>query len=70
VKDADRSRQSRSRRDPDPNPEEALEPSELHRQIQFLEEETAFLLRRVKVSPRPDRVHEERLRQTRGQHCS
>jgi proteasome-associated ATPase len=67
VKDADRSRQSRSRRDPDPNPEEALEPSELQRQIQFLEEETALLRRRLQDSPRQVRVLEERLLETKGQ---
>ena len=67
MKDADRSRQSRSRRDPDPNPEEALEPSELQRQIQFLEEETALLRRRLQDSPRQVRVLEERLLETKGQ---
>jgi proteasome-associated ATPase len=67
VKDADRSRQSRSRRDPDPSPEEAPEPSELQRQIQFLEEETALLRRRLQDSPRQVRVLEERLLETKGQ---
>jgi proteasome-associated ATPase len=67
VKDADRSRQSRSRRDPDPTPEEAPEPSELQRQIQFLEEETALLRRRLQDSPRQVRVLEERLLETKGQ---
>jgi proteasome-associated ATPase len=67
VKDADRSRQSRSRRDPDPIPEEAPEPSELQRQIQFLEEETALLRRRLQDSPRQVRVLEERLLETKGQ---
>jgi proteasome-associated ATPase len=67
VKDADRSRQSRSRRDPDPNPEEALEPTELQRQIQFLEEETALLRRRLQDSPRQVRVLEEKLLETKGQ---
>ena len=67
MKDADRSRQSRSRRDPDPTPEEAPEPSELQRQIQFLEEETALLRRRLLVSPRQVRVLEERLLETKGQ---
>jgi proteasome-associated ATPase len=67
VKDADRSRQSRSRRDPDPMPEEAPEPSELQRQIQFLEEETALLRRRLQDSPRQVRVLEERLLETKGQ---
>jgi proteasome-associated ATPase len=67
VKDADRSRQSRSRRDPDPAPEEAPEPSELQRQIQFLEEETALLRRRLQDSPRQVRVLEERLLETKGQ---
>jgi hypothetical protein len=60
-------RGSRSRRDPDPNPEEALEPSELQRQIQFLEEETALLRRRLQDSPRQVRVLEERLLETKGQ---
>jgi proteasome-associated ATPase len=67
VKDADRSRPSRSRRDPDPTPEEAPEPSELQRQIQFLEEETALLRRRLQDSPRQVRVLEERLLETKGQ---
>jgi proteasome-associated ATPase len=67
VKDADRSRQSRSRRDPEPMPEEAPEPSELQRQIQFLEEETALLRRRLQDSPRQVRVLEERLLETKGQ---
>jgi proteasome-associated ATPase len=67
VKEADRSRQPRSRRDPDPNPEEALEPSELRRQIQFLEEEAAVLRRRLQDSPRQVRVLEERLLETKGQ---
>jgi proteasome-associated ATPase len=67
VKDADRSRQPRSRRDPDPSPEEALEPSELQRQIQFLEEEAAVLRRRLQDSPRQVRVLEERLLETKGQ---
>ena len=67
MKDADRSRQSRSRRDPDPTPEEAPEPSELQRQIQFLEEETALLRRRLQDSPRQVRVLEERLLETKGQ---
>ena len=66
MKDADRSRQSRSRRDPDPTPEEAPEPSELQRQIQFLEEETALLRRRLQDSPRQVRVLEERLLETKG----
>jgi proteasome-associated ATPase len=67
VKEADRSRQPRSRRDPDPSPEEALEPSELQRQIQFLEEEAAVLRRRLQDSPRQVRVLEERLLETKGQ---
>ena len=67
MKDADRSRPSRSRRDPDPTPEEAPEPSELQRQIQFLEEETALLRRRLQDSPRQVRVLEERLLETKGQ---
>jgi proteasome-associated ATPase len=67
VKDADRSRQPRSRRDPDPGPEESLEPGELQRQIQFLEEEAAVLRRRLQDSPRQVRVLEERLLETKGQ---
>ena len=67
MKEADRSRQPRSRRDPDPSPEEALEPSELQRQIQFLEEEAAVLRRRLQDSPRQVRVLEERLLETKGQ---
>ena len=67
MKDADRSRPSRSRRDPDPNLEEASEPTELQRQIQFLEEETALLRRRLQDSPRQVRVLEERLLETKGQ---
>jgi len=67
VKEADRSRQPRSRRDPDPSPEEALEPTELQRQIQFLEEEAAVLRRRLQDSPRQVRVLEERLLETKGQ---
>ncbi len=67
MKDADRSRQPRSRRDPDPTPEEAIEPGELQRQIQFLEEETALLRRRLQDSPRQVRVLEERLLETKGQ---
>jgi proteasome-associated ATPase len=67
VKDADRSRQPRSRRDPDPRPEESIEPGELQRQIQFLEEEAAVLRRRLQDSPRQVRVLEERLLETKGQ---
>ncbi|HEX5882638.1 MAG TPA: proteasome ATPase [Actinomycetota bacterium] len=48
-------------------PEEAPEPSELQRQIQFLEEETALLRRRLQDSPRQVRVLEERLLETKGQ---
>jgi proteasome-associated ATPase len=69
VKDADRPRQPRSRRDPDDSPsaEEMLEAGELRRQIQFLEEETALLRRRLQDSPRQVRVLEERLLETKGQ---
>jgi proteasome-associated ATPase len=69
VKDADRPRQPRSRRDPEQTPtaEEALEAGELRRQIQFLEEETALLRRRLQDSPRQVRVLEERLLETKGQ---
>ncbi|HEV3504811.1 MAG TPA: proteasome ATPase [Actinomycetes bacterium] len=44
-----------------------MEPSELQRQIQFLEEETALLRRRLQDSPRQVRVLEERLLETKGQ---
>jgi proteasome-associated ATPase len=69
VKDADRPRQPRSRRDPDQSEsaEEVLEAGELRRQIQFLEEETALLRRRLQDSPRQVRVLEERLLETKGQ---
>ena len=69
MKDADRPRQPRSRRDPEQNPnvDEALEAGELRRQIQFLEEETALLRRRLQDSPRQVRVLEERLLETKGQ---
>jgi len=69
VKDADRPRPPRSRRDPEQNPnaDEALEAGELQRQIQFLEEETALLRRRLQDSPRQVRVLEERLLETKGQ---
>jgi proteasome-associated ATPase len=69
VKDADRPRQPRSRRDPEQSPsaEEVLEAGELQRQIQFLEEETALLRRRLQDSPRQVRVLEERLLETKGQ---
>ncbi len=69
MKDADRPRPPRSRRDPEQNPnaDEALEAGELQRQIQFLEEETALLRRRLQDSPRQVRVLEERLLETKGQ---
>jgi len=69
VKDADRPRQPRSRRDPEQsqNAEDVLEAGELRRQIQFLEEETALLRRRLQDSPRQVRVLEERLLETKGQ---
>ncbi len=69
MKDADRPRQPRSRRDPDQSPsaEEVLEAGELRRQIQFLEEETALLRRRLQDSPRQVRILEERLLETKGQ---
>jgi proteasome-associated ATPase len=69
VKDADRPRQPRSRRDPEQSPsaEDVLEAGELRRQIQFLEEETALLRRRLQDSPRQVRVLEERLLETKGQ---
>ncbi|HZD71208.1 MAG TPA: proteasome ATPase [Actinomycetes bacterium] len=44
-----------------------LEAGELRRQIQFLEEETALLRRRLQDSPRQVRVLEERLLETKGQ---
>ncbi len=69
MKDADRPRQPRSRRDPEQsqNAEDVLEAGELRRQIQFLEEETALLRRRLQDSPRQVRVLEERLLETKGQ---
>src|SRR6266702_1568055 len=75
VKDADRPRQPRSRRDPEPSVEhvehlegeEVLEGAELRHQIQLLEEETALLRRRLQDSPRQVRVLEERLLETKGQ---
>jgi hypothetical protein len=60
-------RGSRSSSDPDPTPEEPPEPSELQRQIQFLEEQTALLRHRLQDSPRQVRVLEERLLETKGQ---
>jgi Proteasomal ATPase OB N-terminal domain len=65
--DQERQRRPRSRADPDPTPEEALEPGELQRQIEFLEEEAALLRRRLQDSPRQVRVLEERLLETKGQ---
>jgi len=44
-----------------------LEAGELRRQIQFLEEETALLRRRLQDSPRQVRILEERLLETKGQ---
>jgi len=68
VKDADRPRPPRSRREPEPAAADpAIEASELQRQIQFLEEETALLRRRLHDSPRQVRVLEERLLETKGQ---
>ena len=69
MKDADRPRLPRSRRDPEQSPgaDEALEAGELRRQIQFLEEETALLRRRLQDSPRQVRMLEERLLETKGQ---
>jgi len=68
VKDADRPRPPRSRREPpEPAADPAIEASELQRQIQFLEEETALLRRRLHDSPRQVRVLEERLLETKGQ---
>ncbi len=63
MKDADRPRPPRTRRDPEPE----LEVRELQRQIQFLEEETALLRRRLQDSPRQVRVLEERLLEMKGQ---
>jgi hypothetical protein len=60
-------RQSRSSSDPDRGPEEALDPKELQRQNQFLEEEAALLRRRLQDSPRQVRVLEEHLLETKGQ---
>ncbi len=67
MKDADRPKQPRARREPDPGDDPAIEASELRRQIQFLEEETALLRRRLHDSPRQVRVLEERLLETKGQ---
>jgi proteasome-associated ATPase len=67
VKDADRPKQPRARREPEPGPDPGAEASELRRQIQFLEEETALLRRRLHDSPRQVRVLEERLLETKGQ---
>jgi len=67
VKDADRPKQPRARREPEPGPDAGAEASELRRQIQFLEEETALLRRRLHDSPRQVRVLEERLLETKGQ---
>jgi proteasome-associated ATPase len=66
LKDADRPRTPRPRRDPDEG-EPIVEAGELRRQIQFLEEETALLRRRLQDSPRQVRVLEERLLETKGQ---
>jgi hypothetical protein len=52
---------------PEDKQEEELEPGELQRQIQFLEEETALLRRRLQDSPRQVRVLEEQLLETKGQ---
>ena len=67
MKDADRPKQPRARREPEPGPDPGAEASELRRQIQFLEEETALLRRRLHDSPRQVRVLEERLLETKGQ---
>jgi len=68
VKDADRPRPQRPRRElPEPAADPAIEASELQRQIQFLEEETALLRRRLHDSPRQVRMLEERLLETKGQ---
>jgi proteasome-associated ATPase len=66
LKDADRPRTPRERRDPDEG-EPIVEAGELRRQIEFLEEETALLRRRLQDSPRQVRVLEERLLETKGQ---
>jgi proteasome-associated ATPase len=69
LKDADRPRTPRSRRDPDAaGPEPAgADAGELRRQIEFLEEETELLRRRLQDSPRQVRVLEERLLEAKGQ---
>jgi proteasome-associated ATPase len=74
LKDADRPRTPRSRRDPDASAGSAagsnpggVDPGELRRQIEFLEEETALLRRRLQDSPRQVRVLEERLLEAKGQ---
>jgi proteasome-associated ATPase len=66
LKDADRPRTPRPRRDPDASAPNA-DDSELRRQVEFLEEEAALLRRRLQDSPRQVRVLEERLLEAKGQ---
>jgi proteasome-associated ATPase len=66
LKDAERPRTPRPRRDPDAENVPA-DAGELRRQIEFLEEETALLRRRLQDSPRQVRVLEERLLEAKGQ---
>jgi len=66
LKDADRPRTPRQRREPDASAPTA-DTGELRRQIEFLEEETALLRRRLQDSPRQVRVLEERLLEAKGQ---
>ena len=66
MKDADRPRTPRQRRDSEATGPDA-DAGELRRQIEFLEEETALLRRRLQDSPRQVRVLEERLLEAKGQ---
>jgi proteasome-associated ATPase len=66
LKDADRPRTPRPRRDPEVEPSD-VDAGELRRQIEFLEEETSLLRRRLQDSPRQVRVLEERLLEAKGQ---
>jgi proteasome-associated ATPase len=65
LKDADRPRTPRPRRDHEEEP--TIDAGDLRRQIEFLEEETALLRRRLQDSPRQVRALEERLLEAKGQ---
>jgi proteasome-associated ATPase len=65
LKDADRPRTPRPRRDHEDEP--IVDAGDLRRQIEFLEEETALLRRRLQDSPRQVRALEERLLEAKGQ---